>query len=154
MKKIWQKTKRIDIKLKVLSINLKGLFFGAANRTWTGDLVLTKDVRSRLQKSLCLLYSAFGTCSSLRLKTIINCFLNATRLLSHSIIHARCNIKIILPIYLGRILNGAANRTWTGDLVLTKDVLYLLSHSSNCFLNVTRLLSHSSKLDLLNYYNW
>ena len=28
------------------------------------------------------------------------------------------------PIY------GAANQIWTGDLVLTKDVLYLLSHSS------------------------
>ena len=26
--------------------------------------------------------------------------------------------------------SGAANRIWTGDLVLTKDVLYLLSHSS------------------------
>ena len=27
-------------------------------------------------------------------------------------------------------VNGAANRIRTGDLVLTKDVLYLLSHSS------------------------
>ena len=29
---------------------------------------------------------------------------------------------------------GAANRIWTGDLFLTKEVLYLLSHSSNCYL--------------------
>ena len=29
-----------------------------------------------------------------------------------------------------RRVTGAANRAWTGDLVLTKDVLYLLSHSS------------------------
>ena len=26
--------------------------------------------------------------------------------------------------------SGAADQTWTGDLILTKDVLYLLSHSS------------------------
>ena len=29
------------------------------------------------------------------------------------------------------IMDGAANQIRTGDLVLTKDVLYLLSHSSN-----------------------
>ena len=30
----------------------------------------------------------------------------------------------------GVFFSGAADQTWTGDLILTKDVLYLLSHSS------------------------
>ena len=51
-------------------------------------------------------------------------------------------IACLSPLY------GAANRIWTGDLFLTKEVLYLLSHSSiilthDTFFNVT-----------LCYYIW
>ena len=50
---------------------------------------------------------------------------------------------------------GAANRTWTGDLVLTKDVLYLLSHSSMLrFLEIELIKAgRSSSHALWLYYN-
>ena len=40
-------------------------------------------------------------------------------------------------------LSGAATRIWTGDLVLTKDALYQLSHSS----------MHQDFSQWLDYYN-
>ena len=33
---------------------------------------------------------------------------------------------------------GADNRIRTGDLILTKDVLYLLSHISECLIIITK----------------
>ncbi len=33
---------------------------------------------------------------------------------------------------------GADNRIRTGDLILTKDVLYLLSHISECFIIISK----------------
>ena len=44
---------------------------------------------------------------------------------------------------------GADNRIRTGDLVLTKDVLYLLSHSSD-----NQMLIHYSKLYIFCQYNF
>ena len=38
--------------------------------------------------------------------------------------------RVLWPTELRRQNFGAANRDWTGDLILTKDTLYLLSYSS------------------------
>ena len=84
------------------------------------------DLCSKYRSGVYIFYkkSRGGKCPSRRVIKVVSltCFRSGNK--KTALLNVRRNMV------QGHAPAGAANRAWTGDLVLTKDVLYLLSHSS------------------------
>ena len=138
--------------------------YGASDRDWTGDLILTKDTLCRLSYTstmndhFTVVFMVAGTglepaTFGLWARRATNCSTPRWkwwREKDSNLRSRRRQIYSLLPLAARESLqkNGAGDRNWTHNLLITSQLLYLLSYAS---IITTRWIVSSATLSVKNF---